>query len=186
MTGAPELPASFPPAGRLVRGYDRGQVDALVSRARAGLQRGGLRSGEVRTTAFDLVRGGYDVETVDEALERLEDALAQRERARAVERAGHQGWRRVLDQRSRLLATRLRRGDGHRFPHPGGWRRGYSTQDVDRFCVAVLRHLEGGHPLPVQDVRRAVFGSASGSRAYQEAAVDAFLDRVVEVMVAAG
>jgi DivIVA domain-containing protein len=40
-----------------------------------------------------------------------------------------------------------------------------------------------GQPLPPDAVRLAVFKSRRGSRGYREASVDAFLDRVVELLV---
>ena len=40
-----------------------------------------------------------------------------------------------------------------------------------------------GQPLPPDSVRLAVFKSRRGSRGYREASVDAFLDRVVELLV---
>ena len=39
-----------------------------------------------------------------------------------------------------------------------------------------------GRPLTVQEVRTSVFRIGRGGRGYREAAVDAYLDRVVDVM----
>nr|WP_276610818.1 DivIVA domain-containing protein [Kineococcus siccus] len=45
------------------------------------------------------------------------------------------------------------------------------------------RHLTGGRRLSAADVRQALFRPARGARGYREAPVDAFFDRVVELMV---
>src|SRR3954451_3484098 len=70
---------TFPRAGRLVKGYDVEQVEAFLSRARAAYEDSGrgpaMTSWHVRTVGFDLVRGGYDVEAVDAALDRIEDEV---------------------------------------------------------------------------------------------------------------
>jgi len=114
---------TFPRAGRLVKGYDVEQVEAFLSRARAAYEDSGrgpaMTSWHVRTVGFDLVRGGYDVEAVDAALDRIEDAFVS------------------------------------------------------------------GRALAPDSVRLAVFKSRRGGRGYREASVDAFLDRVVELLVVA-
>ena len=47
-----------------------------------------------------------------------------------------------------------------------------------------MAYLEQDKPLSVDSVRRAVFRPAVGRDGYEEAQVDAFLDRVVELMAA--
>jgi DivIVA domain-containing protein len=47
-----------------------------------------------------------------------------------------------------------------------------------------VSYLEHDKPLSVDSVRRAVFRPAVGPEGYEEAQVDAFLDRVVELMAA--
>ena len=65
-------------------GYHSGQVEEFMTRARQAYEQGiGLTAREVRHAVFDAVRGGYSAEAVDEALDRLEDTLAQAERERA-------------------------------------------------------------------------------------------------------
>jgi len=55
---------------------------------------------------------------------------------------------------------------------------------VDRLCRDLLGYLEEDKPLSVDNVRRAVFRPAVGKDGYEENQVDAFLDRVVELMAA--
>ena len=74
---------TFPRASKLGKGYDVDQVEAFLTRARSAYEDGGrgpaMTSWHVRTVGFDLVRGGYEVEAVDAALDRIEDAFARRE-----------------------------------------------------------------------------------------------------------
>jgi DivIVA domain-containing protein len=56
--------------------------------------------------------------------------------------------------------------------------------DVDTLCHDLIGYLEEDRPLSVDNVRKAVFRQAVGPDGYEETQVDAFLDRVVELMAA--
>ncbi|MFC3688327.1 DivIVA domain-containing protein [Aquipuribacter hungaricus] len=167
----------FERAGRLRKGYSRRQVEDFLARARgvwdAGGPPGPLTSWHVRTVGFDLRRGGYDIAEVDTALDRIEDAFVSREEAAAPE-----GLREAED----AVLARLEREDGHRFPAASWTRAGYRAEEVDELCRRVREHLVLGRDLTVDDIRTAVFRPRRGARGYREAPVDAYLDRVVDVM----
>jgi DivIVA domain-containing protein len=186
MTGVPSM---FERAGLLSRGYDVHQVDAFLARASRALEQAGWRSSitsrDIRRAGFDLARGGYQVSSVDSALDRLEDAFAVREREALAERLGPDGALDELTGRARGLRGRLVRPDGERFDRGSGFAPGYAVADVDSLCGRLLRYFEDGDEMSVDEVRRAVFRTRRGARGYAEPQVDAFLDRVVEVMVAA-
>ena len=55
---------------------------------------------------------------------------------------------------------------------------------MDKLCYDLIGYLEEDKPLSVDSVRRAVFRPAEGQDGYEETQVDAFLDRVVELMAA--
>ena len=55
---------------------------------------------------------------------------------------------------------------------------------MDNLCHDLIGYLEEDQPLSVDNVRRAVFRPAKGKDGYEETQVDAFLDRVVELMAA--
>lgn len=181
-------PPGFRRVGRLSQGYHVGQVDDFFARAREAYERAGLQPGlsssEVRRVGFDLVRGGYDIGQVDSALDRLEDAFARREYAAMRGRLGEDGTLAELTDRARVLRGRLVRPDGERFDRARGLAPAYDVADVDRLCVRLLGYFEDGEPMSVDEVRRAVFRARRGTRGYAEPQVDAFLDRVVEVMAA--
>ena len=167
----------FERTGRLRKGYSRSQVEDFLERARGVWDSGGppgaITSWHVRTVGFDLRRGGYQVDAVDTALDRIEDAFVSRE-----QRDGPASWREAED----AVLARLERGDGQRFPRASVTRAGYRADQVDDMCRRVREHLVLGRPLTVEAVRTAVFRPRRGFRGYREAAVDAYLDRVVDVM----
>jgi DivIVA domain-containing protein len=189
---------SFSRTNRFTQGYDPEQVEDFFARARQAYEgvaeatgtHGGpapaarLTAHEVRIAAFDLVRGGYDVHQVDSALDRLEDALAARERERLVQADGEKALFAELSRRAQALHGRLNRPDGQRFDRGQGFEPGYAPEDVDALCTRLLGYFNDGEEMSADEVRRAVFRTRRGTRGYREMQVDAFLDRVVEIMVA--
>lgn len=177
--------------GRARRDYDTAIVDGDVGvvaladdptsfdRAAAS-----LTSREIRSIGFDLVRGGYDVEAVDAALDRLEDAFSAREREQVIATRGEDGWLETVASAADLLRGRLGRPERERFAPAEGREQGYAIEDVDALCDRLRGYFDDGEAMSVDDVRRAVFATRRGAQAYREAQVDAFLDRVVEVMAA--
>jgi DivIVA domain-containing protein len=171
----------------MYRGYDVEQVEAFLTRARAAYEDVSraptMTSWHVRTVGFDLVRGGYDVDAVDAALDRIEDAFARREKQRGEERNGTVAWSNQLRSQEQSLRAQLTRPDGQRFPRGTGMELTYDVQAVDELCRRVEDGFSDGRPMPPDAVRLAVFRSRRGSRGYREGSVDAFLDRIVELLV---
>jgi DivIVA domain-containing protein len=190
---------SFSRTNRFTQGYDPEQVEDFFARARqayegvaeaatgthgSGAPASRMTAHEVRVAAFDLVRGGYDVHQVDSALDRLEDAMAARERERLVKAGGEEALFAELSRRAQALHGRLNRPDGQRFVRGEGFEPGYDPDDVDALCKRLLGYFNDGEEMSADEVRRAVFRGRRGKRGYREVQVDAFLDRVVEIMVA--
>jgi DivIVA domain-containing protein len=132
---------------------------------------------------FDLVRAGYDVDAVDAALDRIEDAFARREKQRGEERNGSVAWANQLRSQEQSLRAQLTRPDGQRFPRGSGMELTYDVQAVDELCRRIEGSFAGTRPISPDAVRLAVFRSRRGSRGYREGSVDAFLDRIVELLV---
>jgi DivIVA domain-containing protein len=185
-----QIPASFERVARTEYGYNAKQVDQFLQRARVSLETPGaavhhIRSNDVRAVSFDPVKGGYSATAVDAALDRLEDAFARRERDELIAEQGEEAWLRQIGQLSGTLRGRLHRPDGERFRRPTRKKaRSYNTKDVDRLCMDLIGYLEEDRPLSVDNVRRAMFRPVVGQDGYEETQVDAFLDRVVELMAA--
>lgn len=176
----------FRSAGRLRTGYDPDQVDEFFTRARQvyeGQTSEPLTGRDVRRAAFDLVRGGYAAGAVDAALDRLERAFVLRERQEFVAVRGQQAWMDHLAAQARTLYGRLTRPDGERFTRARRGEHGYDPQDVDELCRRLVEYFDHGQSLTSDEVRHATFGRAKGHEAYREAAVDAFCDRAIEVLL---
>lgn len=185
-----QIPAAFERVERSKYGYNAKQVDQFFQRARVSFESPAhaevkTGSSDVRSVSFDPVKGGYDAAVVDAALDRLEDAFARRERDELIEAEGEEGWLRQIGKLSGVLRARLHRPAGQRFRRPEKKRvRSYDVADVDALCEQLIGYLEHDQPLSVDSVRRAAFRAAKGPAGYDEAQVDAFLDRVVELMAA--
>ncbi|WP_299165395.1 DivIVA domain-containing protein [uncultured Arthrobacter sp.] len=190
MDGARNGSSPFARVARREYGYNARQVDKFLTRARTFYNSDGtdgepVTSSDVRTTAFDPARGGYEPRAVDAALDRLEDVFAQRERDTLIESNGEQAWLMRIGRTSAVLRGRLHRPPGERFRRPSRKNAiSYDIDEVDALCDALLGYFENDMPLSVDVVRRAVFREAVGQDGYEETQVDAFLDRVVELMAA--
>lgn len=169
-------------------GYNVKQVDHFLARARGTYNGTGdddsvVTSHLVRRTSFEPQKGGYAAQQVDAALDRLEDVFAQRERNALIEAEGENAWLEQVGRLSAILRGRLHREPGERFRRPS--RRNapsYNVEDVDGLCTQLLAYFEEDVPMSVDAVRRIAFREAIGQDGYEESQVDAFLDRVVELM----
>lgn len=183
-----QIPESFDRVQRNQYGYNAKQVDQFLERARVAFETPQaadrrIKSVDVRAVSFDPVKGGYAAAGVDAVLDRLEDALALRERDELVAERGEEAWLRGIGRLATVLRGRLHRPDGQRFRRPSKAKaRSYNTTDVDDLCHDLIGYLEEDRPLSVDNVRRAVFRPAIGADGYEESQVDAFLERVVELM----
>ncbi|WGW13095.1 DivIVA domain-containing protein [Saxibacter everestensis] len=183
------MSTTFPTMSGWKNGYDPDQVDRFFTKARESFERDvpeadDLTAQSVRTVGFDLVRKGYHVAVVDAALDRLEDAFAQRQRDRLIQQRGQDAWMAELSRSAASLRGRLERPDGERFNRAARGEVGYEPADVDALCEKLRGYFNDGVSMSVDESRRAVFRTCKGEKAYDEDQVDAFLDRVVEVMAA--
>ncbi len=176
---------------RTTRGYHVEDVDSFFEQARGAYGQGGsspagtsVGAVTVRTVAFRLRHGGYDIHAVDSALDRLEDAFAARERELLIKEAGDQGLLEELSRRAATLQGRLERPAGERFSHPRRRQeKGYDCDEVDALCERLHGYFNEGLEMSADEIRRAVFRPRRGQQGYREPEVDAFLDRAVDIMV---
>ncbi|TNM62443.1 DivIVA domain-containing protein [Streptomyces sp. NP160] len=170
------------------RGYAVEQVEEFFARARVSYETGGPRGGvssrDVREVGFDLVRRGYDVQMVDAALDRMEDAFLRREQEVVRGRLGADRAYAELAARAATLRPRLDRPEGDRFDRAEPGHLAYDPSEVDALCDRIADWLAGAPGLGHDDLRRAVFTTRRGEQGYAEHQVDAFIDRAVEVMAA--
>lgn len=171
-------------------GYDPQTVDAFFADAESTLEGRvsadeAVTSSGVRGIAFGRARGGYEPAEVDASLDEVENNLAELENELFIQEHGRTAWEAKLGELSELIFGRLERPDGKRFRSPSGAStRGYAVVDVDALCHALVEELSRPESLDPDRVRTAVFGPAVGEDSYEEQQVDAFLDKVVELLLA--
>lgn len=170
-------------------GYSVPDVDSFINQARRAFDTDyshavSLTAEEIRTAAFSAELGGYKPAEVDAALERLETAFADRERAVGIAAHGEAAWIQQANHEAAVLTARLDRKAKQRFNRVGLFERGYSVKDVDSYSKKLLAYLESGTPLTVSEVRSVAFRAQFGG--YNEVQVDAVLDAVVGLLLARG
>lgn len=183
------MAAVFPKAGAFRRGYEPQDVDAFFMRARSAYE-GGVPASQfsgkqVQNAAFPLKMGGYDTRSVDSALNRLEAAFVQRDKVDFISVNGEAQWHARVAEQATTLYPRLLRPNGERFSHPPRGTKGYQAAEVDALLERITAYFDSNAPLTVGDVRFALFRAAKGTQAYREDQVDAYLGRMVEILLAA-
>lgn len=190
MDETPRTKSKFKLVGPKEIGYNVKQVDVFLERARAYFLNTdtddlAITSHDVRTAAFDSAKGGYSAHAVDAAMDRIEDEFVLREKELLIVAEGEKAWMMKIGKTASVLRARLHRPDGERFRRPSRKSvQSYNVNDVDVLCRELLVYIEDNGELSVDVVRRAVFAPEKGGAGYEESQVDAFLDRVVELMAA--
>jgi DivIVA domain-containing protein len=165
-------------------GYHTGQVDDFIAAAREAYETDtGISADTVQTKTFDLVRGGYRTDQVDQVLERLEDALRRVERDEFITTYGQQAWDLQLIDRLEELNGRLQRPRGEKFRPAATSLQGYHIADVEVCMAKITGHLQDEEHIRIDDVRNVTFRAQKGPHGYDEAQVDAFLLAVIELLV---
>ena len=95
----------FPRVGLFSKGYDCEQVDAFFDDARRAYEGGvppeQFSSEQVRLATFELKNRGYNIDAVDGAMNRLEAAFVNRDRADSVAAEGEAAWYDRIADRAR-------------------------------------------------------------------------------------
>ncbi|MDO4259638.1 MAG: cell division protein DivIVA [Actinomycetaceae bacterium] len=179
---------AFPRVGVLRRGYDPSAVDDFFVDARHAYEGGAppeeFSSDQVRRATFFLKRNGYEIDSVDSAMCRLEAAFVQRDRAAFIASHGEQAWYEQVAERATTLYPRLRRPHGERFSRPAAGEKGYSTEAVDELLDRLAAFFDDRGDIGVEDIRHSVFPIARAKSAYAEGPVDAFLGRAIDILLA--
>ena len=178
------MSASFDRVSSSRSGYSVSEVDAFLAEAREAYEDRGrsFDAGHIAAASFGLEKGGYSMRAVDEALDRLADAFALRARDEAIQRHGEDAWVRMLTERAEELKERLERPAGQRFAPGRDREQSYDRGDVDALCDELVAYFTEGHPMSVDDVRRAAFRPRKGADGYSESVVDVYLHHVADVM----
>jgi len=175
----------FARAEKGMSGYDPDAVNEFLEHARRvfeGLEEG-LTSSDIRSKVFPLVsKEGFATKAVDEALWRLEEAFADKERLVLTQQGGEEAFYRDVRERAQEVLDRTARPEKEKFRTVSLLRPGYHPGDVDEMCGHIVRYFQQERELSVTTVRTATFRTMLGG--YDEAQVDAVLDETVSVMLA--
>lgn len=177
----------FPLTHGISKGYEPRAVEAFLSVARTSFESVDsspvlLTSADVRAVSFPMIRRGYVPEKVDQALARIEDAFAQRERAEVIAQHGSKTWVVQAREQAQEVLDRLTRPNGERFKRTGFWHYGYRIDEVDQISDRIARYLAFGEPLQVDQLRQVAFSTQRNG--YREDQVDAVIDRTIEIVLA--
>ncbi len=173
----------FPRVSGRTLGYEPSEVDEFVERARQAYTEPGttlVDAARLRSQGFKLVRRGYSVSAVDGALDRLEDVFVEREFSARVANFGESDMASEVIRLQNLVLGRAERPRGQKFKRTAWPLRGYSVRAVNRLCGKIVDHITAEKPLEIPEVRRAIF--MQSRRGYNESQVDAFIDRVLELL----
>ena len=177
----------FPRVGLFSKGYDCEQVDAFFEDARRAYEGGvppeHFSSEQVRLATFELKNRGYNIDAVDGAMNRLEAAFVNRDRADSIAAEGEAVWYDRVADRATTLYPRLQRPRGERFAHPTSGR-GYSCEEVDDLLDRIAAYFDEAGELTADEIRLSTFRPKRGKKAYMEGPVDAYLGRAVEILLA--
>ncbi|WBU39159.1 DivIVA domain-containing protein [Homoserinibacter sp. YIM 151385] len=180
------MTSTFPRARRNRLGYDIDEVEEFLAEARSAYTAepgaGALDAERIRHTAFSMRKGGYAPDHVDAALERLEDAFANRERDAAIQTAGDAAWYGQARDTAQVLLDRFVRPPGHRFTRVSWFTVGYATKEVDALADRIANYFQTGQPVTIEEIRTSVFHAQRGG--YQESQVDAVLDAATRTILA--
>ena len=179
------MSVAFPSSPPGHPGYDPEAVDTFLDDARRVYEagEGELTSSDIRQVVFPLVnKGGYETEAVDQALWRLEEAFAKREREGHTKEVGETDYYQSVRQQAQDILDRVARPQRHKFRRSAILHHGYHPGDVDHFCQRLVAYFQGNEPLSVATVRNQKFRTVLGG--YDEVQVDRVLDETVSVMLA--
>ena len=175
----------FPRAEKGMPGYDPEVVTEFLDRAKRVFEgtEDGITSSDIRHKVFPLVsKDGVQTKAVDEALWRLEEAFADKERLADTENVGEESYYAGVRERAQEILDRVARPSKAKFRTVSKVRPGYHPGDVDDLCDQIASYFQQHDALSVTAVRRGSFRTMLGG--YDEKQVDTLLDETVSVMLA--
>lgn len=177
-------------------GYNVTQVDEFLSKAHQLYEHAepSLSQQSVQLSSFDLQKGGYKISDVDGALMRLERAISDKHTRWEVEYRGTDGWMEETMGLASTLKPRVQAPLCKRFDRGKRKSVSYDRQQVDQVVddswYTICKHLSISpeaklrDPLDIDaiDVSDSIFTQKKGRKGYGEPSVDAYLNRVVQVL----
>ncbi|MFD0705198.1 DivIVA domain-containing protein [Alloscardovia venturai] len=193
-----EAKTAIPRARKKEWGYSVKQVDEFLKSTRSlyEVDEPNMTQAEIQNVTFDLEKNGYDVAAVDSALRRLEDAIADKLADWTILHEGLEAWSAQNEQLALTLIPRAKRSDRTIFANGRFGKPSYDKKQVDAFVKNIAYFLNQTLALGVfaQDakgqmqsfdshgVATVTFTQHRGAHGYDEAQVDAYINRIVEVL----
>lgn len=167
---------NFPVASARLQGYDPKQVDALMTRVKSQHEnpdREILSSAVVAVAKFDLVKGGYQIPAVDEAIAKAADTFEIRELERELKRHGKSKAATDLAALLRLLKQTLETEPKARFASAS---QGYSPRMVNALIKRI--DIKRGTLVAPSTFELRTISLGRASNGYDRGQVDEFLGAV--------
>ena len=187
--------------GKRKKGYDVHQVDAFLEQAHALYEADGiqLHRSDIQDASFDIVKGGYAIPQVDAALERLEQAVTDKQTQYDITQLGRVAWKAQTEAQFQELDRHAQRALGERFAPGKPKTPSYDRKQVDRLVDRVLvkaeaelerisagsaaaQGSEADPSLTSQYVEDVSFTQRKGKRGYDERQVDYYLNACVNLL----
>ena len=187
--------------GKRKKGYDVHQVDAFLEQAHALYEADGiqLHRSDIQDASFDIVKGGYAIPQVDAALERLEQAVTDKQTQYDIAQLGRVAWKAQTEAQFQELDRHAQRAEGQRFAPAQPKTPSYDRKQVDRLIDRVLAKAEAelerisagssGRQGPEADptltspyVEDVSFTQRKGKHGYDERQVDYYLNACVNLL----
>lgn len=187
--------------GKRKKGYDVHQVDAFLEQAHALYEADGiqLHRSDIQDASFDIVKGGYVIPQVDAALERLEQAVTDKQTQYDIAQLGRVAWKAQTEAQFQELDRHAQRAEGQRFAPAQPKTPSYDRKQVDRLIDRVLAKAEAelerisagssGRQGPESDptltsqyVEDVSFTQRKGKHGYDERQVDYYLNACVNLL----
>lgn len=173
-------------------GYDIAQVDEFLDRAHKAYDslEPLLKQEDIQNVSFGLQKGGYSIPQIDAALSRLERAVVDRRTLWDLQRMGRVAWRAQTEALVNTIRGRVKRADNERFSDGEKGSPSYDRKQVDKLIREISDAVEDKLNNTVSEaneinssyVENVVFTQRTGAKGYSEAQVDAYLNRVVQIL----
>lgn len=196
--GAEEQAPVIDLAGNRKWGYKVSEVDDFLARAHDLYEREepALTQEEIQLQSFDLEKNGYVIGQVDATLVRLERAVADKQTQWDLLHEGRGVWQRKTSDLAETLRARAEREPRDRFKAGLKKTPSYDKKQVDALVDQAWAHIseslglssaavekpKGTDDVDTAKVANVIFTQRKGPRGYDEASVDAYLNRVIQVL----
>ena len=185
-------------AGKRKWGYKVSQVDDFLERAHDLYEQPEpeLTQEEIQLQSFDLEHNGYIIGQVDATLIRLEKAVVDKQTQWDILHEGREAWEGKTRSLALTLQPRAERELKDRFKAGEKKTASYDKKQVDTLIDQTWAHVSRTLQLPgtpsegvkgeddvnAPQITNVIFTQRKGKKGYDEASVDSYLNRVVQVL----